>query len=100
MKRYKGFKMVEAEDLEAVLKWAQGLTPEDRSNKENVERVNLIRDVAVTGLSYAIIVAKEIGGLPCFEEGQTPEQRRAAMAAAAELARKPGQKPSGKRGRK
>ena len=100
MKRYKGFKLVEAEDLEAVLKWAQGLTPEDQSDKDNVERVNLIRDVAVTGLSYAIVITKEMGGLPCFEEGQSPEQRQAAMAAAAKLARKPSHKSGRKRGRK
>ncbi len=90
MKNYNGFKMVTPEDLEAAMKWAEGLKPENQDDRENVQRVGLIRDVITTGLAYAAIVAKEMGGLPCFEKGQTPEQRRAAMAAAARLARRPG----------
>ena len=98
MKNYKDFKMVMPEDLEAVLKWAEGMKPEDPENQENVQQVNLIRDVITTGLSYAVIVAKEMGGLPCFQKGQTPERRQAAMAAAARLAKKPGR--NRKKGRK
>ena len=41
-------------------------------------------------------------GLPCFEEGQTPEERQAAIAAAAKHARRPDgkgtRKPAGKKG--
>lgn len=98
VKDYKDFRMVTPEDLEAAMKWAEGLRPENPEDGANVQQVNLIRDVITTGLSYAVIVAREMGGLPCFDKSQTPEQRKQAMAAAAKLASRP--KSGGKRGQK
>ena len=92
MKQYDGFRMVEPEDLEAALHWAEALTPEYASNEENVKKVQLIRDVVTTGLTYAMVAAKQMNGLPCFAADQTPAERQAAMAAAAKLARRPGKK--------
>lgn len=98
VKDYKDFRMVTPKDLEAAMKWAEGLQPENPEDAANVQQVNLIRDVITTGLSYAVIVAKEMGGLPCFDKNQTPEQRKQAMAAAAKLASRP--RGGGKRGQK
>lgn len=92
MKQYDGFKMVEAPDLEAALHWAEGLTPENPDDPENIKNVALIRDIVTTGLTYAMVAAKQMGGLPCFAPDQTPAERQAAMAAAARLARRPGKK--------
>lgn len=89
MKDYKEFKMVTPEDLEAALTWAKDMRPENPEDVTAAQQVNLIRDVITTGLSYALVVAKQMGGLPCFDPNQTPEQRQKAMAAAARLARKP-----------
>lgn len=89
MKDYKDFKMVTEEDLKAAIKWAAAMKPENPEDTENAKKVALIRTVITTGLSYAMVVAKQMGGLPCFDPNQTPEQRKTSMAAAARLARKP-----------
>ncbi len=89
MKDYKGFRMIDQDDIEAVREWAKTqLVAADPDDAQNVARVKLIRDTIVTGLAFAQIMAKEMGGLPLFEEGQTPEQRKAAMAKAAEISKK------------
>lgn len=103
MKQHKGYKLVEVEDLDAAVTWAAGIEPEDKSDPAKVTEIKLLRDVLVTGLTYARVVAANMGGLPCFEEGQTPEERQAAMAAAAKMARRPDGKTGkhrGKRGKK
>lgn len=97
MKQHEGYRLVEVEDLDAAVTWAAGIKPED---PEKADEIKALRDVLVTGLTYARVVAANMGGLPCFEEGQTPEERRAAMAAAAKLARRPDGGSKRKKGRK
>ena len=99
MKQHEGYRLVEVEDLDAAVTWAAGIEPEDKNDPAKVEEIKLLRDVLVTGLTYARVVAANMGGLPCFEEGQTPEERQAAMAAAAKMARRPDGK-TGKNRRK
>lgn len=89
MKQKKGYKLVETSDLDTAIGWAKGMRPEDPTNPELTARIMLLRDVLVTGLTYARVVATNMGGLPCFTEGQTPEERQKAMAAAAAMARRP-----------
>lgn len=89
MKRFKNYRLVTADDIDAVCKWAEGLTPEDASDQENVERVGLIRDTILTALVYARVVAVQMDGLPCFDKGLNEKERQAAMADAARRARKP-----------
>lgn len=96
MKQHEGYRLVEVEDLDAAVTWAAGIRAED---PEKAEEIKVLRDVLVTGLTYARVVAANMGGLPCFEEGQTPEERQAAMAAAAKMARRPDGK-TGKNRRK
>lgn len=100
MKQHKGYRLVEVEDLDAAVTWAAGIQAED---PEKADEIKVLRDVLTTGLTYARVVAANMGGLPCFEEGQTPEERQAAMAAAAKMARRPDGKIGknrGKRGKK
>lgn len=97
MKQHEGYRLVEVKDLDAAVTWAAGIKPED---PEKADEIKALRDVLVTGLTYARVVAANMGGLPCFEEGQTPEERRAAMAAAAKLARRPDGGSKRKKGRK
>lgn len=89
MKQKKGYKLVEPEDLDAAVGWAKAMRPEDPTNAEQVARIMLLKDVLVTGLTYARVVAANMGGLPCFAEDQTPEQRQRAIMEAANLARRP-----------
>lgn len=96
MKQHEGYRLVEVEDLDTAVTWAAGIRAED---PEKAEEIKVLRDVLVTGLTYARVVAANMGGLPCFEEGQTPEERQAAMAAAAKMARRPDGK-TGKNRRK
>lgn len=99
MKQKKGYKLVEPEDLDAAVGWAKAMRPEDPTNAEQVAQIMLLKDVLVTGLTYARVVAANMGGLPCFAEGQTPEQRQRAIMEAAKLARRPdGGKPRRKKG--
>lgn len=93
MKQYEGYKLVEKEDLNAAIAWAAGIKAEDPEKEADIA---LLRDVLTTGLTYARVVADNMGGLPCFDANQTPQQRQAAMAAAAKLARRP----DGKKGRR
>lgn len=99
MKKFKGYALVEPGDIDAAITWAKGLRSED---PEKEPEIAALRGVIVTGLTYARIVAVNMGGLPCFEEGQTPEERQAAIAAAAKHARRPdgkgAHKPAGKKG--
>lgn len=97
MKKYKGYGLVETEDIDAAITWAKNIRAED---PEKEPEIKLLRDVLVTGLTYARVVAGNMGGLPCFEEGQTPEERKAAMAAAAKMARRPDGSRKRKRGKK
>lgn len=89
MKQKKGYKLVEPEDLDAAVGWAKAMRPEDPTNAEQVAQIMLLKDVLVTGLTYARVVAANMGGLPCFAEDQTPEQRQRAIMEAAKLARRP-----------
>lgn len=89
MQQKKGYRLIEESDLSAAMTWANGLKATD-GNQETARQAEALRAIIKTGLSYAIVMAHEMGGLPCFDDGQTPEQRRAAMAAAAKLARRPG----------
>lgn len=89
MKQKKGYKLVEPEDLDTAVGWAKAMRPEDPTNAEQVAQIMLLKDVLVTGLTYARVVAANMGGLPCFAEDQTPEERKKAMAAAAAMARRP-----------
>ena len=89
MQQKKGYKLVEASDLDTAIGWAKGMRPEDPTNPELTAQIMLLRDVLVTGLTYARVVAANMGGLPCFAEDQTPEERKKAMAAAAVMARRP-----------
>lgn len=99
MKKFKGYALVEPGDIDAAITWAKGLRSED---PEKEPEIAALRGVIVTGLTYARIVAANMDGLPCFEEGQTPEERQAAIAAAAKHARRPdgkgAHKPAGKKG--
>lgn len=99
MKQCKGYALVETSDIDAAIEWAKGLRTED---PEKEPEIKALRGVIVTGLTYARIVADNMGGLPCFEEGQTQEERTAAIAAAAKAARRPDGKgtrrPAGKKG--
>lgn len=97
MKQHEGYRLVEVEDLDAAVTWAAGIQAED---PEKAEEIKVLRDVLVTGLTYARVVATNMGGLPCFEEGQTPEERQAAMAAAAKMARRPDGKTGKNRGKR
>lgn len=96
MKKYKGYDLVEAADLDAAITWAKNIRAED---PEKEPEIAALRDVLVTGLTYARVVAVNMGGLPCFAEDQTPEERKRAIAAAASMARRPDGTRS-KRGRK
>lgn len=96
MKKHKDFSMVEAADLDAAITWAKNIRAED---PEKEPEIAALRDVLVTGLTYARVVAVNMGGLPCFAEDQTPEERQRAIAAAASMARRP-DGTRGKRGRK
>lgn len=99
MKQKKGYKLVEPEDLDAAVGWAKAMRPEDPTNAEQVAQIMLLKDVLVTGLTYARVVAANMGGLPCFAEDQTPEQRQRAIMEAAKMARRPdGGKPRRKKG--
>lgn len=99
MKQKKGYKLVEPEDLDAAVGWAKAMRPEDPTNAEQVARIMLLKDVLVTGLTYARVVAANMGGLPCFAEDQTLEQRQRAIMEAAKLARRPDDgKPRRKKG--
>lgn len=99
MKQKKGYKLVEPEDLDAAVGWAKAMRPEAPTNAEQVAQIMLLKDVLVTGLTYARVVAANMGGLPCFAEDQTPEQRQRAIMEAAKLARRPdGGKPRRKKG--
>lgn len=99
MKQKKGYKLVEPEDLDAAVGWAKAMRPEDPTNAEQVAQIILLKDVLVTGLTYARVVAANMGGLPCFAEDQTPEQRQRAIMEAAKMARRPdGGKPRRKKG--
>lgn len=99
MKQKKGYKLVEPEDLDAAVSWAKAMRPEDPTNAEQVAQIMLLKDVLVTGLTYARVVAANMGGLPCFAEDQTPEQRQRAIMEAAKMARRPdGGKPRRKKG--
>ena len=89
MKQKKGYKLVEPEDLDAAVGWAKGMRPEDPTNAAQVEQIALLKDVLITGLTYARVVAANMGGLPCFAEDQTPEQRQRAIMEAAKMARRP-----------
>ena len=89
MKQKKGYKLVEPEDLDAAVGWAKAMRPEDPTNAEQVAQIMLLKDVLVTGLTYARVVAANMGGLPCFAEDQTPEQRQRAIMEAAKMARRP-----------
>lgn len=104
MQQKKGYKLVEPEDLDAAVGWAKAMRPEDPTNAEQVAQIMLLKDVLVTGLTYARVVAENMGGLPCFAEGQTQEQRQRAIMEAAKLARRPdgaaGKKTQGRKGRK
>lgn len=86
MKKYKGYDLVEAADLEDAITWAKNIRAED---PEKEPEIKTLRDVLVTGLTYARVVAANMGGLPCFAEDQTPEERQKAMRAAAAMARRP-----------
>ncbi|MEE0110839.1 MAG: hypothetical protein UEP57_08150 [Oscillospiraceae bacterium] len=96
MKQYQGYRLVEVEDLDAAVTWAAGIQAED---PEKADEIKVLRDVLTTGLTYARVVAANMGGLPCFEDGQTLEERQAAMMAAARMARRPDGK-TGKNRRK
>lgn len=96
MKKHKDFSMVETADLDAAITWAKNIRAEDQ---EKEPEIAALRDVLVTGLTYARVVAVNMGGLPCFAEDQTPEERQRAIAAAASMARRP-DGTRGKRGRK
>ena len=96
MKKYKGYDLVEAADIDAAITWAKNIRAED---PEKEPEITALRDVLVTGLTYARVVAANMGGLPCFAEDQTPEERQRAIAAAASMARRP-DGTRGKRGRK
>ena len=96
MKKYKGYDLVEAADLDAAITWAKNIRAED---PEKEPEIAALRDVLVTGLTYARVVAVNMGGLPCFAEDQTQEERQRAIAAAASMARRP-DGTRGKRGRK
>ena len=99
MKQKKGYKLVEPEDLDAAVGWAKAMRPEDPTNAEQVAQIMLLKDVLVTGLTYARVVAANMGGLPCFAEDQTQEQRQRAIMEAAKMARRPdGGKPRRKKG--
>lgn len=99
MKQKKGYKLVEPEDLDAAVGWAKAMRPEDPTNAEQVAQIMLLKDVLVTGLTYARVVAVNMGGLPCFAEDQTQEQRQRAIMEAAKMARRPdGGKPRRKKG--
>ena len=99
MKQKKGYKLVEPEDLDAAVGWAKAMRPEDPTNAEQVAQIMLLKDVLVTGLTYARVVAANMGGLPCFAEDQNPEQRQRAIMEAAKMARRPdGGKPRRKKG--
>ena len=99
MKQKKGYKLVEPEDLDAAVGWAKAMRPEDPTNAEQVAQIMLLKDVLITGLTYARVVAANMGGLPCFAEDQTPEQRQRAIMEAAKMARRPdGGKPRRKKG--
>lgn len=89
MKQKKGYKLVEPEDLDAAAGWAKDMRPEDPTNAAQAEQIALLKDILITGLTYARVVAANMGGLPCFAEEQTPEERQKAMAAAAAMARRP-----------
>lgn len=101
MKKYKGYDLVEAADIDAAITWAKNIRAED---PEKEPEIKALRDVLVTGLTYARVVAENMGGLPCFAEGQTQEQRQRAIMEAAKLARRPdgaaGKKNQGRKGRK
>ena len=86
MKKCKGFDMVEAADLDAAITWAKNIRAED---PEKEPEIKTLRDVLVTGLAYARVVAVNMGGLPCFAEDQTTEERQQAMRTAASMARRP-----------
>lgn len=104
MQQKKGYKLVETSDLDTAIGWAKGMRPEDPTNPELTAQIMLLRDVLVTGLTYARVVAKTMGGLPCFAEGQTQGQRQRAIMEAAKLARRPdgtaGKKNQGRKGHK
>lgn len=86
MKKYKGYDLVEANDIDAAINWAENIRAED---PEKEPEIKTLRDVLVTSLTYARVVADNMGGLPCFAEDQTPEERQQAMRAAASMARRP-----------
>lgn len=86
MVKHEGYKLVTSEDLDAAVAWAKNIRAED---PEKEPEIAALRDVLVTGLTYARVVAANMGGLPCFAEDQTPEERQRAIAAAASMARRP-----------
>lgn len=98
MKNYEGYKLVETDDIDQAIAWAKGIRAEDPAQNE---RIALLRDILVTGLTYARVVSDNMGGLPCFREGQSEKERQAAMMAAASMARRPdGSRGNGKRAKK
>lgn len=98
MKKCEGYNLIESADIDAAIGWAKGIRAED---PEKNEEIALLRDVLVTGLTYARVVSDNMGGLPSFHEGQSEKERQAAMVAAAKMARRPdGSQKHGKRGKK
>lgn len=93
MKRYKGYDLIEVADIDAAITWAKGIKAED---PEKEPEIAALREILVTGMTYARIVANNMGGMPCFAEGQTKEERQAAMRAAASMAKRPGGRKKGK----
>lgn len=87
MQKKRGYRLVESEDLNAAIEWANTLGAEDKP-EESPEQLETLRATIITGLSYAIVIGAQMGGLPCFDEGQSQEERRKAMTQAARMARK------------
>lgn len=101
MKKHEGYNLIETSDIDAAINWAKGIRPEDPTDPAKVAEIALLRDVLVTGLTYARVVSENMGGLPSFRPGQTQKERQAAMMAAAKMARRPdGSQNRRKRGKK
>lgn len=84
MKEFDNYALVEPHDIQAVREWVKtSIVVDDRSNSEKVQNLELIKNVIMTCMSYAEVIANDVGGLAMLAEDLAPAQRSKALADAA-----------------